>query len=110
MDAPGVETFTVSGSMAAPRFSHSGTLLNNGTVLITGGLNNGAFFSTLEEVYDAATGTFTPTGNMITPRYSQTATLRTNGQLLIAGGTGVSGLSVYLSRPELDEPATATFT
>jgi hypothetical protein len=39
--APGTGTFSVTGSMTAPRERHAATLLNDGTVLITGGITVG---------------------------------------------------------------------
>ncbi|HTS69435.1 MAG TPA: kelch repeat-containing protein [Terriglobia bacterium] len=61
-------------------------LLNNGTVMVTGGwdVNNNALVST--EIYDPVGGTFAPTGSLNTPRGQPTATLLPNGQALIAGG------------------------
>ena len=51
--------FVLTGSMNAPRQEHTATLLNNGMVLIAGGLYAIAAVNSAE-LYDPATGTFTP--------------------------------------------------
>jgi len=77
---------------------HSSTLLNNGSVLITGGKGSNGYL-TSTELYNLATGTFTSTGSMITARYHYTATLLNSGEVLIAGGNNGS----FLSSAELYE-------
>ena len=54
-----VTRFVWTGSMNAPRQEHTATLLNNGMVLIAGGLYAIAAVNSAE-LYDPATGTFTP--------------------------------------------------
>jgi hypothetical protein len=51
--APGTGTFSVTGSMTAPRERHAATLLNDGTVLITGGSTNNIVANTAE-IYQPA--------------------------------------------------------
>jgi hypothetical protein len=57
---PTTGTFSVTGSMATPRTSHTATLLPDGKVLIVGGLWTHAARAILDtaEVYNPATGTF----------------------------------------------------
>ena len=50
-----------------PLDAKTATLLNNGTVLIVGGMNSGGTLASAE-LYDPATQTFTATGNLITAR------------------------------------------
>jgi hypothetical protein len=101
-------TFMLTGNLNTARDSHTATLLNNGMVLIAGGMGSGAVATSAAELYNPATGTFTPTGNLNTARYSHTATLLNNGMVLIAGGIDGNG-NVSITA-ELYNPATGTFT
>ena len=123
---PTTGSFSPTGSMHAPREFHTATLLNDGRVLIAGGLSGAppttssailASFETAEssasvlataEVFDPATGTFTTTGSMSTFRDHHTATLLTDGRVLVAGGGG----EAYASSTSADiyDPATGRFT
>jgi hypothetical protein len=85
---PGTGTFTHTGSMAVGRYLHTATLLQNGKVLIVGGVSTSKSDPVpAAEVYDPATGTFTMTGSMATAREQHTATLLADGRVLIVGGT-----------------------
>jgi Bacterial Ig-like domain (group 2)/Galactose oxidase, central domain/Kelch motif len=104
----GSASFVLTGGMTSTRMEHTATLLNNGMVLIAGGISN--FNNTVlasAELYNPVTGTFTATGYMTSPRYRPTATLLNNGKVLIAGGDINGGALVSA---ELYDPATGTFT
>ncbi len=106
-------TFTATGSMITPRFSHTATLLLDGTVLIAGG-NTVAFVggpnlaTNTAELYDPVAGTFTPTGMM-----SQ-ADLHIGGILLADGRVFFASFSNYSSGPvaaiELYDPYSGSFS
>jgi len=91
---PSAQIFKTTGNLLLARDSHTGTLLKDGRVLITGGFNgNGddsivGIFSSAE-LYDASTETFVAAGNMSRGRDAHTATLLTDGRVLIAGGRAV---------------------
>ena len=86
-----------SGQMAAARFLHTATPLQNGQVLIAGGENSSGSLQTAE-LYNPATDTFTATGSLSTPRYGAAAAILGNGSVLIAGGQNSGGV---LSTAEL---------
>jgi hypothetical protein len=117
-------TFTPTGSMETPRWAHTTTLLNDGTVLVTGGTNfnfqfgvsNDIALSTSER-FDPAKGAFARTGSMTTPRTGHSATLRSDGTVLVAGGSSVVGIDPFgrvliqsLDTAELFDPTSSTFT
>ncbi|MFZ0771007.1 MAG: Ig-like domain repeat protein [Candidatus Sulfotelmatobacter sp.] len=101
------QTFTAIASMPAARYSHTATLLQDGTVLIAGGRTGSVFYNTAV-IYNPTTKTFTATnGNMIAARFGHTATLLNNGMVLLAGGDSGGGI---LSSAELYDPTKKTFT
>lgn len=95
------------------RHHHTATLLNDGTVLIVGGvrlllhqwtsdtinyldgssdINYDLATDTMSsaEIYNPTTGTFTQVGGLAQARYLHTATLLDDGRVLIAGGSTVA--------------------
>jgi Bacterial Ig-like domain (group 2)/Galactose oxidase, central domain len=105
---PSTGTFTQTGSMAVGRFLHTATLLQNGKVLIVGGvLTSAAEPAATAEVYDPATGIFTMTGAMATAREQHTATLLADGRVLIVGGTTSTGATATV---EVYDPSTGSFS
>jgi hypothetical protein len=80
-------TFTATkGPMETPRAFQTAILLNDGTVLVTGGFDGVASLATAE-VFDPTAETFSTTGGMASARQSHTATLLNDGKVLVNGGT-----------------------
>ena len=104
---PSSSTFTPTGSMGSVRLDHRATLLNDGSVLVTGGSDAEFHPVASAELFNAAQGIFTPTGSMKAARDRHTATLLTDGKVLVTGGQG-DGPS--LATAELYNPSTSTFT
>lgn len=80
-----------AASMRVGREQQTATLLDNGDVLVAGGLNQGggccgAVTYASAELYDPITGRWSATGSMNHARYGQTATLLAGGWVLVAGG------------------------
>src|SRR5690349_15870174 len=71
-------TLTNTGSLAAARYEHTATLLQNGKVLVAGGLGYGGYLASAE-LYDPVTGTWMATGSLAAARTDHTATLLPNG-------------------------------
>ena len=84
---PTTNTWSATASLGASRNGGSATVLQDGEVLVAGGLpgNGGTPYSTAE-LYDPATATWTATGSLPAPRYDQSAVLLPNGTVLLAGG------------------------
>jgi len=108
---PADGTWTNTQSMSTARYVHAAarTLLQDGKVLVCGGLdNNNPFTATpTAELFDPS-GTWSPTTTFMTrPRYFQTATLLPGGKILVAGGAGgpESGFN-RTKTAELFDPAT----
>ncbi len=83
--------FEPVGSMAAPRYCQSSTLLSDGTVLIAGGWGNSGSALSSAEIFTPSTISFSPTGSLNTARCRATATPLYDGTVLVAGGWGNSG-------------------
>lgn len=97
-------TFTATENLAFLVYSQAATLLANGQVLMTGGINGVSL--SVAQIYDPATKTNSATGPMNAVHAQHTATLLTNGTVLVAGGSGI-GEPVTA---ELFDPTTATFS
>ena len=83
------------------RSYHTATLLQNGKVLVVGGLSlccPGIFLNSAE-LYDPVRGTWHRTANLNAHRCYHTATLLPNGEVLVVGGTS-EPLSAELYDPE----------
>jgi hypothetical protein len=101
--------FILTGSLNNARYYYTATFLNNGLVLMAGGVASNGNPTTSAELYNPAAGTFTATGSLSTARANFTATLLNNGDVLVAGGYNNPN-SIYLSSAELYSPSSGTFT
>jgi hypothetical protein len=85
---PAAGVSTPTGSLAVARAFHSGTLLPDGRVLITGGLaDDEAAPPTAAEIWDPRTGQFAPAGDIGPARLAHAAVALTDGRVLLVGGT-----------------------
>jgi len=96
---PATGVWSAAGTLANGRLSHTATLLNNGTVLVTGGEDRELFVPPYNptdlpsaEIYNPATNSWSTTGSMAVGRRIHQATLLANGDVLIASGVaGANG-------------------
>jgi Galactose oxidase, central domain/Dockerin type I domain/Kelch motif len=106
LNTPASGSWTATGSLHTARNKHTATLLQNGMVLVAGGIGSLGVHLTSAELYDPASGTWTATGSMGTARCEHTATLLPSGKVLVAGGYN----GPALSSAELYDPASGTWT
>jgi N-acetylneuraminic acid mutarotase len=115
--APPVKTVAASigvwikgGDLNTARLFHTSTLLNDGRVLVVGGIgpnpeSNGDLSSV--EIYNPASNSWAVFGNLHAARHGHTATLLTNGKVLVVGGTTAT---TTLSSVELYDPSANIWT
>ena len=96
-----------TGRLNTARFAHTATLLQNGMVLVAGGIGE-TDLPASAELYDPASGTWTATGSLNTARAYHTATLLQNGMVLVAGGYDSNNNAS--ASAELYDPASRTWT
>jgi hypothetical protein len=96
--------WTSAGTMNTARVYQTATLLNDGTVMVTGGWVNATVGNTATaEIYNPTANTWTLVGSMANARDWHTATLLSDGRVLVAGGDA-KGTSA-----EIYDPSTQTW-
>jgi len=75
-----------TASMSVPRSGHTATLLQDGTVLVAGGMLRNGDFTRTSETYDPRTNKFSPAGDMLVGRAGAAAAVLPSGRVLIVGG------------------------
>jgi hypothetical protein len=95
---PQTNRFAPLDSMTVSRAWHSAVRLQDGRVLLLGGIDGKYQVLAAAEVFDPVTGVFSAVGNMTEPRWCATATLLRDGRVLIAGGIEDRGANITTSR------------
>ena len=98
-------TWTAAGSLSAARRNHTATPLDDGTLLVTGGVGIGQPAIASAEIYDPGKGGWTTVASMISARNLHTATRLADGRVLVAGGSGGDG-----ALAEIYDPSTGQWT
>ena len=104
---PTPATWAPTGAMVTARGSQKAALLNNGKVLVAGGLDASGNPLASAEIYDAVAGAWSAAGPMATARYTHTTTLLPSGKVLVAGGTTGSS---PLASAQVYDPVAGTWS
>ncbi|MFT4515728.1 MAG: hypothetical protein ACI89X_000427 [Planctomycetota bacterium] len=115
---PITDSFSYGPLMTTPRSMHTMTELQNGTFLLTGGVDGANNPQSTCEVYDPVANTFTLVASMNSPRMGQTATLLADGRVFITGGldaltvtpTQLSAIHDAVDTTEIYDPVLNTWT
>lgn len=83
---PSTGLWSNTGSMNAARSNHQAVLLNNGNVLVFGGINSSFRGHTSAELYNPATGTWSTTGSMSVGRFWFASVKLDDGKVMAIGG------------------------
>ncbi len=101
-------TSVAAASMNAAHAYHTATVLNDGRVLVAGGVDVTGVATGASEIYDPIANTFTVTGALLVARQQHSATLLADGRVLVTGGLDSTG--VALSSAEIYDPTAQAFT
>ena len=80
---PETGSWTLAGTMLHPRFASAATLLQDGRVLVSGGMDS----TSTTELFDPSTSRFEAGPSMANPRYGHASVRLADGRVLIIGGT-----------------------
>ena len=86
---PADMSFTKTGTLNIPRADHEAVVLQDGRVLVLGGIGN----RDSGELWDAATGEWMMSGEMEVGRYEFGATRLPDGTVIVAGGNSSEGMT-----------------
>lgn len=104
---PATGNWSPGPDMSAARFEHTATLLDDGRVLMAGGLGpSGGIVSPLAstEIFDPAASIFISSGDLAEGRTNHAASLLDDGRVLVSGGAGGQAGDLSLASAELFDP------
>jgi hypothetical protein len=104
---PTSSTWTLTGAMVNTRYNHSAAVLQNNSVLVTGGFGTQTGTSKSVEIYSPTGNDWTSVAPMATDRALHTSTTLQNGNVLVVGG--YDGLKA-LTTIEIYDPTANTWT
>jgi hypothetical protein len=87
--------WTAGGSMVTPRRDHIATLLNNGKVLVAGGVDELGNLLSSCELYDPATKTWSAAANLGTARSKHRAVVLSDGRVVVGGHSSGAAHEIY---------------
>lgn len=99
VSAEDANPWVAASALRSARAAFPAILLNNGKVLVAGGINSSGGVTNSADLYNPSTGTWTATGNMKVARFGYAALLMADGKVLAVGGSngssGLSGAEIY---------------
>ena len=106
----GPTKFTTGGLLKIARSDFTTTPLQNGMIMVAGGINSAGAVEKSVELYDPVTNQWSRTGDMKTARRGHAATLLRDGRVLITGGYDGTAATTALNKVETYDPATGVWT
>lgn len=106
----GPTKLSTGGLLNVARSDFTATALQNGMVLIAGGINSAGAVEKTVELYDPVNNKWSKTGDMKTARRGHAATLLRDGRVLITGGYDGTVATSALNKAETYDPATGVWT
>jgi Kelch motif/Collagen triple helix repeat (20 copies)/Galactose oxidase, central domain len=106
---PATDSWRTVAPLLHDRLSQTATLLPDGRVLVTGGVDTADVALASTELYDPAHDTWTAGPPMTAARRGHTATLLPDGRVLVAGGSGQNSTTA-LASAELYDPVANSWT
>lgn len=93
---PKTNRWSAAGEMRDARTEHSAALLEDGRVIVTGGLNENLDMVSTAEIFDPETGGWSEHGNMRTIRRGHFTLPLHDGRVVVVGGSGraMGGLGI----------------
>jgi len=104
----GTGTWLPTGYLSTARAAHTATLLNDGTVLVTGGYNSVSKALASAEIYQPGPARWRDTSALNDARFRHTATQLSDGRVLVAGGLNASHQTLHSA--EIYDPSTGVWT
>ena len=106
----GPTKLSTGGLLNIARSDFTATSLQNGMVMIAGGINSAGAVEKSVELYDPVNNKWVRTGDMKTARRGHAATLLRDGRVLITGGYDGTTATSALNKAETYDPATGVWT
>lgn len=110
---PATAAWAPGPDMSAARFEHTATALDDGRVLMAGGLGpaEGAVVPLAStEIFDPAAAIFISSGSLSEGRTNHAGVLLDDGSVLVSGGAGGTGGDVSLASAEVFDPGQGSWS
>jgi N-acetylneuraminic acid mutarotase len=100
---PATSAFTPTGSMIEPRYFHTAVRLDDGRVLVAGGMDDGYRGPEHSEVWDPTTDRWSQSGRLNNPRSGHAMVVLPGGGAAVVGGVNGSTIETW-------DPASSSWT